>query len=88
MLTRLLNATLENYACCALSEASRGLPANPEKQIAGRVYSRARSAGGTASGVPGAASGAPACGDDPHYAEVVCVPFSQGVPEGGRCWGP
>ena len=52
-------------------------------QIAGRVYSRARSAGGTASGVHGAASNAPPFPAELYCAEVVCVPFSQVIPEGG-----
>ena len=69
-----------------LEEANRGLPALAENEIAGRGYSRrARPAVGTASGVPGPASaGAPPSGVEP-YAEVVGVPPSQGLPEGGKC---
>ena len=72
-----------DYAGSALEEAARGLPESLELQIAGRVYSRARSAGGTASGVHGAASNAPPFPAELYCAEVVCVPFSQVIPEGG-----
>ena len=49
-----------NYVGSQLVEASGGLPRSQQEQIAGHVYSPARrAAGGTASGVPGAASGAP-----------------------------
>ena len=50
-----------NYVGSQLVEASGALPRSQQEQIAGgHVYSPARrAAGGTASGVPGAASGAP-----------------------------
>ena len=73
-----------DYVGSRLEEASRGLPRSQEKQIAGLAYSPARrAAGGIASDVPGAASGAPPSGFEP-YVEVVCVPFSKVIiPERG-----
>ena len=71
-----------NYVGSQLVEASGGLPRSQQEQIAGHVYSPARrAAGGTASGVPGAASGAPP--SEPYW-EVVNVPFSQVIPVGQR----
>ena len=67
-----------------LVEASRGLPTDLEKQTAGLVYSPARRAAGgsTASGVPGAASGAPP--SEPYFEEDVCVPFFSKVTPVGQ----
>ena len=73
-----------NYVGSQLVEASRGLPTDLEKQTAGLVYSPARRAAGgsTASGVPGAASGAPP--SEPYFEEDVCVPFFSKVTPVGQ----
>ena len=73
-----------DYVGSRLEEASRGLPRSQEKQTAGLVYSPARRAAGgsTASGVPGAASGAPPSA--PYFEEDVCVPFFSKVTPVGQ----
>ena len=72
-----------NYVGSQLVEASGGLPRSQQEQIAGHVYSPARrAAGGTASGVPGAASGAPP--SEPYFEEDVCAPFFSKVTPVGQ----